>query len=213
MRKGFMTPAIAIAVVAFSCSGFAFDPSGFLKILGADVRGLKSVSGDFVQVRSLLGEAKQIDTGDAAKYEGRVEYILSDLSQSITFSIGECHEGYWIEMTGGKRKDNQGILNPSIKAITAGGLYLGMDKKEVDAFFAGSISGGWKAEKNPRNMAIPRLLSFDNTRHAYQKNVVSKDGSKFCNHIWITLAFDAHSKLTRIDIITDGCDDSACEDR
>ena len=67
----------AFAAIAFATSSSTLDPSVFLNVLGVDIDGLKSRFGDFKQVKRLLGEARQIDTGDAAEYEGRVEYILN----------------------------------------------------------------------------------------------------------------------------------------
>ena len=202
----------SFVLIILSSSSYALDPTEFQKILGLDIKDLRSAFGDFVQATKLLGESKQMDTSDAANYEGRVEYILKDLSQSIGFTIGECHEGYSVELAKGRRKPNYALLNASIKTISAGGVRLGMDKREAEKLFAGVVSGGWTIESDPRNPAIPRLLSFDKKVYAYRKTVIAKDGSRFCDHIWITLIFDADSKLTSFDVLSGGCDDSPCED-
>jgi hypothetical protein len=204
---------MACGLVVISSSGYALDPSEFRQILGLDIKELRSASGDFVQGKKLLGESRQMDTGNAANYEGRVEYILKDLSQSIGFTIGECYEGYSVELAKGRRKPNYALLNASIKTISAGGVRLGMDTRKADKLFADVVSGGWIIEPDPRNPAMIRLLSFDKKVYAYRKTVIAKDGSRFCDHIWISLIFDADSKLTRFDVISGGCDDSPCDDK
>lgn len=212
IRNKLRIAAVVLYLAAFTDQVLALDPSELLQVLGVPIKGLKSAPGEFAYVQKRLGEARRIDTGDAANYEGRVEYILQDLSQSITFRIGECHEGYTVEMAGGKRKPEQALLEPSIRAITAGGLRLGMGIRDLEELFSRDASSGWVAVKDWRNSRIPQLLSLEKRRYGYQKTAVSGDGNKFCEHIWITLVFDASSKLTRFDVLSGGCDDSPCAD-
>ena len=134
------------AVIALANSSPTLDPSVLLNVLGVDIDGLKSRSGDFEQVKRLLGEARQIDTGDAADYEGRVEYILNNGAQSIVFKIGECTQGYAVESANANEKLKYSVLDPSIKSISVGGLRLGMNKKEAEKLFSGVLSDGWKVE-------------------------------------------------------------------
>jgi len=189
--------------IAITRSAFALDPSVFLKILDVDVKNLKGESGDFVQVRKLLGDAKRIDTGDAAEYEGRVEYILSDRSQSIAFKIGECWDGYVVEKVDKTvKRFNRAVLNASIKTLSTGGLSLGMNKKDVEKLFEGAVSGGWKLEGN-KILANTRSVTFT-------KNIVENEGEKFCDHLQILLTFDAREKLCNYDVASGGCDDEPC---
>jgi hypothetical protein len=192
-------------ISAFIGTGFSMDPSVFLNILDVDVTNLKSESGDFVQVRKILGEVKRSDTGDAAEYEGRVEYILNDRSQYIAFKIGECSDGYVVEKVDGKvRRFNLTVLNASIKTVSTGGLSLGMDKRDVEKLFMGDIAGGWKLEEDTKQL--------DAHSFGYKKTVVEKNGDKFCNHLRIILTFDSHGKLYKYDVTSNGCDDRACEE-
>jgi hypothetical protein len=207
----------AFAAIAFATSSPTLDPTVFLNVLGVDIDDLKSRSGDFEQVKRLLGEARQIDTGDAAEYEGRVQYILNDGSQSIVFKIGECTQGYAVEHANARDRLTISVLDPSIKSISVGGLRLGMNKREADKVFSGVPSDGWKVEdyRNPSNRlrwTPPEKHEPNGSRFTYQKTV-SRGGGEFCDRIWIGLRFDSHSKLDFFEVTFGGCDDMPCEDR
>jgi len=192
-------------VFAFSSVGFAIDPSAFLEVLGVEINGNTHSLRDFRAVKQILGDAKQIDKGDAGEYEGRVEYVLFDRSQSIVFKIGECHEGYTIErISEHTTRVDPTVLKSSIKAISAVGLELGMKRSDAERLFTGSILGGWKLEAEKKGP--------DTQRISYQKTVESENGREFCDHIWITLKFDAYSKLSGLDVLSGGCHDSSCEE-
>jgi hypothetical protein len=207
----------AFAVIALADYRPTLDPSVFLHVLGVDIEGLKSRSGDFDQVRRLLGEAKQIDTGDAAEYKGRVEYLLSNGAQSIVFKIGECMQGYAVERPDARDKRGQSVLDPSIKSISVGGLRLGMDKKEAEKLFAGALSNGWKAEDYRKPPEEPRLTPpkphEPNALLFTYKKTVSRNGGKFCDRIWFKLRFDSRAKLDFFEVTSGGCDDLPCENR
>ncbi len=195
----------SIIVVAFSSSGFALNPADFRKILGVNIKDLRNPTGRFTIVRQRLGDAEQVDTGDAAGYEGRITYTLHDRSQYIVFSVGECHEGYTLLQTADpSRITPPTVLKPSFTEIYAGGLELGMEKKDVELLFAETLSGGWKLEKEEEES--------DTYRISFQKNITSNNGLPFCDHIWMTLKYDTHSKLSLITVVSGGCHDSACED-
>ena len=194
-----------IITISFSCPGLALDPSVFREILGINIVDLKSTLGDFITVKRILGDAKQIYTGDAAEGEGRVTYTLQDQSQFIVFSIGECHEGYTVLQT----KDpsiitDPTVLEPSFAEISVAGLELGMEKKDVELLFAESISDGWKLDEEKEES--------DTHRISFQKTITLNNGQPFCDHIWITLEFDSDATLSSIRVISGGCDDSPCRD-
>jgi hypothetical protein len=217
MRHIMRISFFAFALIAFANSSPAIDPSVFVNVLGVDIHGLKSRPGTFEQAIRLLGEARQIDTGDAAEYEGRIEYILNNRTQSIVFKIGECTEGYAVESANAKDKLKYSVLDPSIKSISVGGLRLGMNKKEVEKLFAGALSNGWNVEDYRKPSEGPRLTppkahEPNASLFTYQKTV-SRDGGKFCDRIWIKLRFDSHAKLDLFEVTAGGCDDMPCEDR
>ena len=194
-----------IITITFTSPGLALDPAVFREILGINIRTLKSPSGDFITVKRILGDAKQIYTGDAAEGEGRVTYTLQDQSHFIVFSIGECHEGYTVLQT----KDpsiitDPTVLEPSFTQISVAGLKLGMENKDVELLFAEPISDGWKLDEE-KNDSNTRRISF-------QKNITLNNGQTFCDHLWITLYFDSDARLSRFRIISGGCDDQSCRD-
>ena len=207
----------AFAAIAFATSSPTLDPSVFLNVLGVDIDGLKSRSGDFEQAKRLLGEASEIETGDAAEYEGRVEYILNNGAQSIVFKIGECTQSYAVESANANDKLKHSVLDPSIKSISVGGLRLGMNKKEAEKLFSGVLPDGWKVEDYMKPSNGPRLVPPEthepnSSRFTYQKTV-TRYGDQFCYRIWIKLRFDSHAKLDLFEVTAGGCDDMPCEDR
>ena len=207
----------ASALLAFANPGHAIDPSIYLNVLGVDVLSLKSGPRAFEQAIRLLGEARQIDTGDAAYYEGRVQYILNNGAQSIVFKIGECTQGYAVESANANDRLTYSVLDPSIKSISVGGLRLGMKKNEVEKLFAGALSNGWNVEDYRKPSEAPRLTppkahEPNASLLTYQKTV-SRGGGRFCDRIWIELRFDSHAKLDLFEVTAGGCDDMPCEDR
>lgn len=208
---------IFFAIILFANSSAAMDPSVFLKILGVDINKLKSSEGYFEQAKRMLGEATQIDTGVAAEYEGRIQYVLNNSTQSIVFKVGECTEGYAVESVNAKHKLKYSVLNPSIRSISVGGLRVGMKKKEAEKLFDVALSNGWRIEDytkpsegphlTPPEAHEPNALLF-----TYQKTV-SRDGGKLCDRIWIKLRFDSHARLDLFEVTSAGCDDMPCEDR
>jgi len=133
------------------------------------------------------------------------------------FKIGECTEGYAVENANANDKLKYSVLNPSIKSISVGGLWLGMDKKEAEKLFAGLRSNGWKIEDRMKPYEGPRLtppkLQGPNALLFTYAKTVSRDGSKFCDRIWVKLGFDSHAKLDLFEVTSGGCDDMPCEDR
>jgi hypothetical protein len=197
---------LLIAAVFFPRKTFALDPVIFLKVLDIDINDLKSADGDFLEVFKKLGKTKQLAKGDAAGYVGSVEYVLQNHSQMITFQITECTTGYKLKTIDGKKAKGKTVLRSSIERIEAGGLHLGMDAKDVEKVFAGSVGGGWTVEEALKKKGTQSVT--------YRKTVTGKgmDGSpqKYCDRIWIYLDFDKRGKLSLIDIWSGGCDDAAC---
>lgn len=194
-----------IITITFTSPGLALDPAVFREILGINIQDLKSPSGDFITVKRILGDAKQIYTGDAAEGEGRVTYTMQDQSQFIVFSIGECHEGYTVLQT----KDpsiitDPTVLEPSFTEISVAGFKLGMEKKDVELLFTEPISDGWKLDEEKKESNTHRV--------SFHKNITLNNGQNFCDHLWITLNFDSDARLSSFRIISGGCDDQPCRD-
>jgi hypothetical protein len=200
--------SLVIGTLAIPGTASALDPSVFLKVLNVDIEQLQTRSGDFTQVQKQLGITKQIDKGDASEYEGRVEYILSSRPEMFTLFITECTGGYRVTWISTSERSGKTIMKPNVQKIEVGGLYLGMNRKEIEKIFMGTPSGGWTIEENKKMSASQKVI--------YRKTVEGKsifDAKKiyFCDRIWIIMKFDKRSKLSEYDIETGGCDDSACE--
>ena len=180
----------------------AMDPSGFYVILGVSVYKNSDTRDPFADIKKKLGNARRIDKGDASTYEGRIEYILGDRSQSLVFLTGECFRGYVLEYCERKSDLSSGtVLDRSISKIETCGAALGMTKREIAKIFGGKIPGGWKLEKYS---AGPNAQHF-----SYMKDN-KYDGMDYCDHISINLFFDAQSKLTKLTVSVFDCDDSSC---
>jgi hypothetical protein len=202
MKSTLLIFFLFIGALTVPSTASAHDPSTFLKILDMDIKNLKTSSGDFIEAKKKLGPTKQIDTGDAADYEGRVEYILRSRPEMLTLFITECTEGYRVRWLNPSERPGKTIMKPNIQRIEVGGLYLGMNKNEIENIFMGTPSGGWVIEENKKTSGLQKIT--------YKKTVGVK-GNYFCDRIWLNLKFDEQGKLSEYDIATGGCDDQACE--
>jgi hypothetical protein len=207
MKSAFLIFFLFIGTLTVPSTASALDPSIFLKVLNIDTNKLKTSSGDFIQAKKKLGPTKQIDTGDAASYEGRVEYILRSRSEMLTLFISECTEGYRVRRLHPSERPGKTIMKPNIQRIEVGGLYLGMNKDEVENIFRENLSGGWAIEEN-KNTTGAQNITYKKTIE-----VIGYDFKKnyFCDRIWLILKFDQQNKLSEYDIEAGGCDDQACE--
>lgn len=206
MKSYFLILSLVISTLVIPGTSSALDPSVFLKVLNVDIEQLKTSSGRFIQVQKQLGITKRIDTGDAASYEGRVEYILRSRPEMLTFFITECTEGYRIKWISPSERSGKTIMKPNVQKIEVGGLYLGMNKKEVEEIFMGTPSGGWTLEETKKMPASQNIT--------YCKTLEAMDGSKkiyYCYRIWVVMKFDKQSKLSAYEVETGGCDDAVCE--
>lgn len=78
--------------------------------------------------------------------------------------------------------------------------------RKVEGLFTGPVTGGWKPIKEKKAAYIHHI--------SYHKSVVLQDGEKFCDQIEISLHFDAQSKLSGIEVLSDGgCFDKPCPDQ
>ena len=207
MKSRFLIFFLFIGTLTVPSTASALDPSTFLKVLDIDINKLKTSSGDFIQAKNKLGLSKQIDTGDAASYEGRIEYILRSRPEMLTFFITECTEGYRIRWLSPSERSGKTIMKPNIQRIEVGGLYLGMSKGEVEKIFTGTPSGGWAIEEK-KELSGTQKITYKKTIE-----VKSKDSKKdyFCDRIWLILKFDKRNKLSEYNIEAGGCDDQACK--
>jgi hypothetical protein len=207
MKSYFLILFLVIGTLVIPGTSSALDPSVFLKVLNVDIKQLKTSSGDFIQAQKQLGITKQINTGDAASYEGRVEYILRSRPEMLTFFITECTEGYRIKWISPSERSGKTIMKPNVQRVEVGGLYLGMKKKEVEKIFMGTSSGGWAIEET-KKMSASQNITYRKTVEA-----IGYDSKKlyFCDRIWIFMKFDNQSKLSEYEIEAGGCDDTACE--
>ena len=207
MKSTLLIFFLFIATLTVPSKARALDPSTFLKVLDIDINKLKTSSGDFIQAKEKLGPTKQVDTGDAASYEGRVEYVLRSRSEMLTLFISECTKGYRVRQLRPSEKPGKTIMRPNVQRIEVGGLYLGMNKDEVENIFRGTPSGGWALEKDNKASGAQNITyrkTIEVTGYDFKKNY-------FCDRIWIVLKFDKQNKLIEYDVEAGGCDDQACE--
>jgi hypothetical protein len=207
MKSIFLIFFLFIGTLTVPSTASALDPTIFLKVFNIDINKLKTSSGDFIQAKKKLGPTKQIDTGDAASYEGRVEYILRSRSEMLTLFITECTGGCRVRWLRPSERSGKTIMKPNVQRIEVGGLYLGMNRDEVENIFRETPSGGWAIEAN-KKMSGAQSITYKKTIE-----VIGYDLKKnyFCDRIWLILKFDQQSKLSEYDIEAGGCDDQACE--
>ena len=207
MRFYLLILSLVIGTLAIPSTASALDPSVLLKVLNVDIEQLRTSSGEFIQAQKQLGITNQINTGDAASYVGRMEYILRTRPEMLTLFVTECTEGYRIKWISPSERSGKTIMKPNVQRIEVGGLYLGMNNKEVEKIFMGTPSGGWTIEE--------AMKTSDSQKITYKKTVEVIGGRAekiyFCDRIWIVMKFDKRNKLSEYEIETGGCDDQACE--
>jgi hypothetical protein len=214
MKSTLLVFFLLIGALTVPSRASALDPSTFLKVLDIDIKKLKTSTGDFMQAKKKLGPTKQIDTGDAASYEGRVEYIPRSRPEMLTLFITECTEGYRVRWLNPSERPGKTIMKPNVQKIEVDGLYLGMNKDEIENIFMGTPSGGWSIEEAKKTYDSQKVIykkTIEVISYQDEKNYFTAKKNYFCDRIWISMKFDRLSKLSEYNIETGGCDDQACE--
>lgn len=173
-----------------------FDPNSLRVITNINIDEFHN--DNFAKAFQKYGESPRVDKGDASEHVGSVTYIGHKGQTYLRFTKTECTDGWEVGLVNSETKPAK-IVEDDFTGLGIGNLKLGASAQKVCSLLNGPLADGWKVHTESQE------------KWDFHKNATAKDGTPYCDHIWVSLGFGA-SGANKVVVDSGGCDDSACSE-